>query len=66
MDSPSTLWQRLFETPPEWQTLVLALLSALIIAWIAARAVRKLTTRALHALVKDTPVGLSASATGVK
>jgi small conductance mechanosensitive channel len=54
VESASTLWQGLFETPPDWQTLLLALLSAFILAWIAARTTRKLTTRALEALVKDT------------
>jgi small conductance mechanosensitive channel len=32
----------------------LALLPALVIAWLAARLVRRLATRALHALVRDT------------
>lgn len=54
MESASTLLQGLFETPPDWQTLSLALLSSIVISWLAARTVRKLTTRALRALLRGT------------
>ncbi|HEY0875216.1 MAG TPA: mechanosensitive ion channel family protein [Vicinamibacterales bacterium] len=54
MESASTFWQGLFESPPDWQTLLLALLSAFILAWIAARVTRKLIRRGLQSLVSDT------------
>ena len=54
MESASTLLQRLFETPPDWQTVTLAVLAAVLVAWIAARTVRKLTTRGLESLLRDT------------
>ncbi len=50
----SSLWRRAFDAPVEWQTVALALLPALLIAWLAARLVRRLATRALRAIVHDT------------
>jgi small-conductance mechanosensitive channel len=50
----ASLWQRAFDTPPDWRALALALIPALLIAWLAARIVRKLATRALHSIVRDT------------
>ena len=52
--NPASVWVRLFDSPVEWQTLLLALLSALVIAWLAARLVRRLATRALRAIIGDT------------
>ena len=54
MNSAASLWQRAFDSPPDWQALALALIPALLIAWLAARIVRKLATRALRAIVRDT------------
>jgi small conductance mechanosensitive channel len=54
VDSLSSLWHRAFSAPPQWQLLAVALLPALLIAWLAARFVRRVATRALHALVRDT------------
>lgn len=54
MDSVSSLWHRAFDAPAEWQRVALALLPAFLIAWLAARAVRRVSTRILHAIVRDT------------
>jgi small-conductance mechanosensitive channel len=54
MDSAASLWSRAFDAPVEWQTLLVALLAALLIAWLAARFVRRVATRALYAIVRDT------------
>ena len=50
----SSLWHKAFAAPPDWEPLVLALLPALLIAWLAARLVRRVATRALHAMLRDT------------
>jgi small conductance mechanosensitive channel len=50
----SSFWSRAFDAPVQWQTLLLALIPALLIAWLAARLVRRIATRALSALVHDT------------
>ncbi|HJR59512.1 MAG TPA: mechanosensitive ion channel family protein [Vicinamibacterales bacterium] len=54
MDSVSSLWHRAFDSPAAWQTVALALLPALLIAWLAARMVRRVATRLLHGIVRDT------------
>ena len=54
MESLSSLWHRVFDAPPQWQLVLAALLPALLIAWLGARLVRRVATRALHALVRDT------------
>ena len=53
MDSVS-IWNRAFEGPVDWQTLGLALLPVILIAWLVARTVRRAATRALHAILADT------------
>ena len=50
----ASVWARIFDSPVEWQTLLLALLPALVIAWLAARLVRRVATRALRAIIGDT------------
>jgi len=52
MDSP--FWRRVFDAPVQWQTLLLALIPALLIAWLAARLVRRIAMRALRVMVRDT------------
>lgn len=52
MDSAS-LWARVFDSPVDWQTLALAVLPAVLIAWLVARSIRRLATRALEAIVRD-------------
>jgi small-conductance mechanosensitive channel len=54
VDSASSLWSRAFDVPVDWRTLALALLPAILIAWLAARFARRVATRALHAIVRDT------------
>ena len=53
MNSVSSLWRRAFDAPVEWQPVALALVPALLIAWLAARLVRRAATRALRAIVRD-------------
>jgi small conductance mechanosensitive channel len=53
VDSVS-IWSRAFEGPVDWQTLTLAILPAVLIAWLVARTVRRAATRALHAILTDT------------
>ena len=48
------MWQRLFETPVNYQSLALALIPAVLIAWLLARTVRRLLTRALERILRDT------------
>ena len=47
------MWQRAFAAPAEWETFVLALLPALLIAWLAARLARRLVARGLRAVLDD-------------
>lgn len=53
MDAAS-VWARVFASPVAWQTLLLALLSAVVLAWLAARLVRRIATRALRGIIGDT------------
>ena len=46
--------QRAFERPAEWQTLLLGIVPALVLAWLAARLVRRLAARGLGAVLGDT------------
>jgi small conductance mechanosensitive channel len=45
---------RLFAEPVTWQPIVLAVIPTLVLAWIAARTVRRLAARGLRALLHDT------------
>lgn len=54
VNSVTSLWQRAFDAPANWQAFALALIPALLIAWLASRLVRRLARRALHAIVGDT------------
>jgi small-conductance mechanosensitive channel len=47
------MWQRLFETPVDFQALALALIPAVLIAWLLARTVRRLLTRGLERMLQD-------------
>ena len=53
MDSAS-VWARAFSSPVAWQTLLLGLLTAAVIAGLTARLVRRVATRALRTLIGDT------------
>jgi small-conductance mechanosensitive channel len=48
------MWQRVFEEPPSMEAVVLALIPTLILAWLAARAIRQLATAGLRAVLHDT------------
>ncbi len=48
------MWQRLFENPVDYQSLALALIPAVLIAWLLARTVRRLLTRGLERMLRDT------------
>jgi moderate conductance mechanosensitive channel len=54
MNSAALFWRRAFEAPVEWHTLLLAVVPALLIAWLAARLVRRISIRALRTIVHDT------------
>jgi small conductance mechanosensitive channel len=44
----------MFDAPVNWQACALALLPALLVAWLGARLVRRLARRTMHAIVGDT------------
>jgi small conductance mechanosensitive channel len=44
----------MFDAPVNWQAFALALIPALLIAWLASRLVRRLARRGMHAIVGDT------------
>jgi small-conductance mechanosensitive channel len=50
---------RLFQGPVDRQSLALALVGTLVVAWVAARLARRLTAAMLHALVRDTVLSAS-------
>ena len=56
--------RRAFEGSPEWQTLVIAVASAVVLAWLAARLVRRLATRGLAAILGGTLTTASPSVKG--
>ena len=60
----SPFLQRLFERPADWQPLVLGLVPALALAWLAARLVRRLAARGLKAILGDTIATASPSVRG--
>jgi len=49
----AAIWNRAFEGPVDWQTLGLALLPAILVAWLVARTIRRAATRALQAILAD-------------
>ena len=48
------MWHRLFEGPPNWQLAALALVATVLIGWLVAGTARRLATRAMRAIVRDT------------
>jgi small conductance mechanosensitive channel len=48
------MWRRIFDGPVQWQTVLLAVLPALLLAWLAARATRTLVAAGLRRLLGDT------------
>jgi small conductance mechanosensitive channel len=48
------MWNRLFEGPEDWQSVLLALLPTLAIAWLAGHLARSLATASLRGIVRDT------------
>lgn len=49
-----SLLERAFERPADWQTLILAAIPAVVLAWLAARIVRRLAAQGLGAMLGDT------------
>jgi small conductance mechanosensitive channel len=49
----ASIWQRAFAAPPEWQSITLALLVSVAIAWIAARLARRAVSRILQSTLSD-------------
>jgi moderate conductance mechanosensitive channel len=49
----ASIWQRAFAAPPEWQSITLAVLVSVAIAWIAARLARRAVSRILQATLAD-------------
>jgi small-conductance mechanosensitive channel len=58
------MWRRIFDAPMQWQGLVLALLPAAALAWLAARAARKLLAAGLRRMLGDTLTTASALVKG--
>lgn len=48
------MWERVFQGPEDWQSVMLALLPTLAIAWLAAHLARSLATASLRGIVRDT------------
>jgi small conductance mechanosensitive channel len=46
--------QRVFDAPADWQSLTLAVVASLLLAWAAGRTVRRMAARALRAMLGDT------------
>ena len=53
LSSMSGFLQRAFERPADWQTLILGVIPAVLVAWMAARLVRRLAARGLGALLGE-------------
>jgi moderate conductance mechanosensitive channel len=49
----SEFLQRVFNQPPDWQRLLMAVIPALLLAWLVARLVRRLAARGLRAMLGD-------------
>src|SRR5690349_13013782 len=47
-------FERAFERPADWHTLLLGLIPAVALAWLVARLVRRLALRGIRALLGDT------------
>lgn len=58
------MWRRIFDAPLQWQGLVLALLPAAALAWLAARTARKLLAAGLRRMLGDTLTTSSALVKG--
>jgi small conductance mechanosensitive channel len=58
------MWRRIFDGPVQWQAVVLAILPALLLSWLAARATRKLVAAGLRRLLGDTLTTASALVKG--
>jgi moderate conductance mechanosensitive channel len=58
--SSFTMWHRLFDTPPDWRLVALAIAVTAAVAWLAARGVRRAVHRLMHLMVRDTVVASSA------
>jgi small conductance mechanosensitive channel len=48
------MWNQLFENPMHWGRMAAALLSTLLLAWLAARITRRLAAAAMRRVVRDT------------
>jgi small conductance mechanosensitive channel len=58
------MWGRIFDGPVQWQALALAVVPALLVAWLAARLTRKLAAAALGRMLGDTLTASSALVKG--
>ena len=52
--SSLSFWNRVFDSPPDWQAVALALIPSLLVAWLVSRLARHLASRVLNAIVGDT------------
>jgi moderate conductance mechanosensitive channel len=48
------MWRRLFDGDAQWSAIGMALLPTLLLAWLAARAARRVAAAGLHAIVGET------------
>jgi small conductance mechanosensitive channel len=58
------MWTRIFEGPVHWQALALAVLPALLVAWLVARLTRRLVSAGLRRILGDTLATSSALVKG--
>jgi small conductance mechanosensitive channel len=58
------MWTRMFDGPVQWQTLALAVLPALLVAWLVARVTRRLVSAGLRRMLGDTLTTSSALVKG--
>ena len=59
-----SFFERAFERPAEWQTLLLAILASLVLAGLAARFIRRLAAKGMRAILGDTLATASPSVRG--
>jgi moderate conductance mechanosensitive channel len=60
----TSMWRRIFDAPLQWQAIALAVVPALVVAWLAARLARTLVTAGLRRMLGDTLTTSSALVKG--